>query len=71
MWEHMYRKIIKWCIRKLIFLLDKDDSLLVYSFGKDDVTDYHIFAERFYEDKHMFGVKEESLERRIANANKR
>lgn len=67
----MYKKIIKWGIRKLVFLLDRDDSLLVYSFWKDEVTDYHIFAERFYEDKHMFGVKEESLERRIANANKR
>lgn len=66
----MYQKIIKWGIRKLVFLLDKDDSLLVYSFGKDEVTDYHIFAERFYEDKHTFGVKEESLERRIENASK-
>lgn len=61
MWENMYRKIIKWLIRKFVFLLDKDDSLLVYSFGKDEVTDYYIFAERFYEDKHMFGVKEEVL----------
>lgn len=67
----MYKKIIKWCIRKLVFLLDKDDALLVYSFGKDENTSFHIIAERFYEDKHTFGVKEESLERRIANASKR
>ena len=67
----MYKKIIKWGIRKLVFLLDKDDALLVYSFGKDENTSFHIIAERFYEDKYTFGTREESLERRIANANER
>lgn len=66
----MYKKIIKWGIRKLVFLLDKDDALLVYSFGKDENTDFHIIAERFYEDKHTFGTREESIERRIENASK-
>lgn len=52
-------KIIWWIIKKLIFIVDRDDTLLVHSFGKDEITDYHVIAERCYPDRHCYGVSEE------------
>lgn len=56
----MREVVIKWCIRKLVFALDHDDTLIAYSFGKDERTDYHVIVERFYEDVHTFGTRQES-----------
>lgn len=52
-------KLIWWIIKKLIFMVDRDDTLLVHSFAKDEITDYHIIAERSYPDRHCYGVSEE------------
>lgn len=53
--EKLLWRIVKICI----LWLDRDNTLLVYSFAKDERTDYHIIAERFLADRHCFGTKEE------------
>ena len=53
------KKFLWWLIKKLMFLVDHDNTLLAYSFAKDSTTDYHVIAERFYLDRHVYGVKEE------------
>jgi hypothetical protein len=32
-------------------------SLMAYSWGVDEVTDYHVIAERSYPDHHVYGTK--------------
>lgn len=60
----MRQKIIKWCIRRLVFVLNKDDALLCYSFSGGEHTEYHIMVERFYEDRHTFGTRTDYYEDR-------
>lgn len=57
--EKLLWRIVKICI----LWLDRDNTLLVYSFAKDEYTDYHIIAERFLADRHCFGTKEEPYRR--------
>lgn len=57
------RSFLWWLIKKLIFLVDCDNTLLTYSFVRDKTTDYHVIAERFYPDRHVYGVKEEYYEK--------
>jgi len=54
--EKLLWRIVKTCI----LWLDRDNTLLAYSFSKDEHTDYHIIAERFFVDRHCFGTTEET-----------
>ena len=56
-----YDKFLKWIIRKAV---QKHDDLnygafMAYSWGRDEVTDYHVTAERSYNDIHVFGTRVE------------
>ena len=56
-----YDKVLKWIIRKAV---QKHDDLnygafMAYSWGRDEVTDYHVTAERSYDDIHVFGTRVE------------
>ena len=55
----MREKILWWIVKRCILTLDRDDTLMAYSFAKDEITDYHIIAERFYPDRHCYGTREE------------
>ena len=53
-----YDKLLKWIIRKAV---QKHDDLnygafLAYSWGRDEVTDYHVIAERCYGDIYVYGT---------------
>lgn len=55
--EKMIRRY-KRIIRKYVQKLDKANyySLMAYSWGVDEITDYHVIAERSYLDHHVFGT---------------
>ena len=55
----MKNKILWWIVKKCILILDRDNTLLAYSFAKDEHTDYHIIVERFLVDRHTYGTLEE------------
>lgn len=45
----MFDKIIKWLIKRLVFLWDRRNDKMAYSFGRDERTDYSVIVERFYD----------------------
>ena len=49
------KAVIKWAVKKLDSL--STGSFLCFSWGVDDVTDYHVIAERSYSDHHIYGTK--------------
>jgi len=56
-----YDVFLKWIIRKAV---QKHDDLnygafMAYSWGMDEVTHYHVIAERSYKDIHVFGTRVE------------
>ena len=53
--ERILKWIIRWCVKKLDSV--KVVAFLAYSWGVDDVTDYHLIAERSYSDHHIFGTR--------------
>lgn len=58
-----YDVFLKWIIRKAV---QKHDDLnygafMAYSWGRDEVTDYHVTAERSYKDIHVFGTRVEQF----------
>ena len=55
--EKMIRRY-KRIIRKYVQKLDKANyySFMAYSWGVDEITDYHVIAERSYLDHHVFGT---------------
>ena len=50
-------RVIKWLIKHLIFLLDREGDLLTYCFARDAKTYYNILAERYYEDRWEYGTQ--------------
>jgi len=52
----MLDKIIKWLLKKLILLWDRHDDMLVFSFGRDERTDYSVVVERYYDDFYTVGT---------------
>lgn len=55
----MLNKILWWIVKKCVCIIDRDNLLMVYSFAKDDVTDYHLVVERCLPDVHMYGTHTE------------
>ena len=53
--DERYKRII----RKYVEKHDKINyrSFMAYSWGVDEVTDYHVIAERSYPDHHVYGTK--------------
>ena len=49
------KRIFKWAIEQFDKL--DDGAFLAFSWGIDEVTDYHIIAERYYPDHNVFGTK--------------
>lgn len=54
----MKEKIIKWLLKKLILLWDKDNDMLVFSFEKDERTGYSVHARRYYDTYYTIGTSE-------------
>lgn len=54
--EPIKRRTIKWLIKRLVFLLDRDDTLLAFSFSGGERKDYTILAERVYDDHYTVGT---------------
>lgn len=54
-------RIVKWIIRKAVRKLDEWQygSLLVYSWGFDDETDYHVLKEVSTNEYHQYGTRVE------------
>lgn len=54
-----YDKFLKFIIRKAVQKHDDltEGAFMVYSWGRNEVTDYHVMAERSYEDHNVFGTK--------------
>ena len=51
------RRLLWWIVKKCILHLDKDNTLQVFSFSKDERTEYHIIAERCLDDVWMYGTR--------------
>lgn len=49
-------KIIRWALRHMILLWDRHDDQLVYSFGKDERTEYQVIVQRFYDNYYTVGT---------------
>lgn len=49
-------KIVKWLIKRLVFLWDRNRDKLAFSFARDDHTDYSVLVERFYDDYYTVGT---------------
>lgn len=60
-WGELKTKVAKWLIRKSVQWLDNlhEKAFLAYSWGLDEVTHYHVLAERFYQTCHVYGTKVE------------
>ena len=55
--EPLKRRAIKWMIKQLVFCLDKDDDLIVYSFSGGERKDYSVVVERFFDDHYEIGTE--------------
>ena len=53
------KHIIKYCVRKYDKLCQ--DDFMTLSWGADNVTDYHVIAERSYPNKHIWGTYVDEL----------
>lgn len=49
------KRIIKWAVTRYDDL--REGTFLAFSWGRDEVTEYHVTAERSYDWGHVFGTK--------------
>lgn len=56
-WQELQECILKRIFKAAIERYDKlnNNSFMAFSWGIDDVTDYHVIAERSYPDHHIYG----------------
>lgn len=59
----MIERFVKWVLKKCVLFLDRDSTLMAFSFGRDEITDYHVIVERCFPDRHLIGTREEQYER--------
>lgn len=52
----MYDKIIKWLIKRLVFLWDRHNDKMAFTFERDERTGYSVLVERFYDDYYTVGT---------------
>lgn len=50
-------RIIKWSVSRYDDL--QVGTFLAFSWGRDEITDYHVIAERSYDWGHVFGTRVE------------
>ena len=60
-WHEAKGSIAKWIIRKAVQWYDRlnEKAFMAYCWALDDVTDYHVLAERSYQNCHVYGTKVE------------
>lgn len=60
-WHEAKDRFARWLIRKSVQWHDRlnERAFMAYSWALDDVTDYHVIAERSYQDCHVYGSKVE------------
>ena len=60
-WNDLKAKIAKWIIRRSVQWLDNlhEKAFMAYSWALDEITDYHVIAERSYQNCHVYGTKVE------------
>ena len=58
-------QFLRWVIRKAVRRMDVVDGLCfqAYTWGVDEVTDYHVIAERSYPDVHIYGTRWDRYEK--------
>jgi hypothetical protein len=49
------KKLIFWLVHRLDVL--QYGAFMALSWGYDEVTDYHVLAERSYDDMHVYGTQ--------------
>ncbi len=56
---------LKWIVRKAVRRIDvlNGFAFMAYVWAADDVTDYHLSAERSYPDLHVFGTHVDHYEK--------
>ena len=52
-------RLVKLAIRKLVRRFDELNygAFMAYSWGYDEHTDYHVIAERSYDNSHVYGTQ--------------
>ena len=60
-WHEAKDKLARWIIRKAVQWHDRlnYNAFMAYSWALDEVTDYHVLAERSYQNCHVYGTKVE------------
>ena len=58
-------RVLRWSIRKLVRWYDvlNSEAFMALSLAYDEHIDYHIIAERSYDDHHIYGTKVDFYER--------
>ena len=55
--ESLYRKFIKWIIKRCLLILDKDNDLLILGINtKDENKDYTIIVNRYFNEYWTHGA---------------
>ena len=59
LWLEYRIRIVKSKIKKNVRKLDllNNGSFMAFCWGVDEVTDYHVLAERSYKDHHVYGTQ--------------
>ena len=60
-WHEAKDRFAKWIIRKAVQWHDRLNykAFMAYSWALDEITDYHVLAERSYQNCHVYGTKVE------------
>ena len=60
LWREFRIRIVKERIKRNVRKYDllHDGAFMALSWGVDEVTDYHVIAERNYPDRHIYGTEE-------------
>lgn len=53
--EKTLQRVFKWAIERYDKL--NNGAFMAFSWGIDDVTDYHVIAERSYPDHNVYGTR--------------
>lgn len=59
MWKEFLKSILVFIFKAAIERYDKlnNSAFMVFSWGVDEVTDYHVIAERSYQDHNIYGTR--------------
>lgn len=53
----MMESVIKWLIKRLVFVWDKNNDKLAFDFARNDNVDYSIIVTRYFDGYCMIGTQ--------------